>query len=656
MFRHNTNRETCPESWETRPKEKTGRNKTMKHRILAAVLCVCLALTSLYIPALAGDTENGTPAPMEEPVEATPAPAETTPAPVEEMTVEAEEQPLEAADVPSTQAWGDPKIHGVVLEVGTYYKNDPSASCGFSEATADDYNFYFDGTTLFLRNADLKGTGNQPMGSALLTVFIPLVIDLTGENRFSVNANYTPITGGDITIRGDGSLALEGGITAITRLTMESGTVTVDRIQPRSFGASGKGLCYKGGNFTATAFGGDGDGSYGPYYGLNIIAEFYRWKTNLSKDYMPSIFETCPDPNGISLSLVQMDDPFRSKLRVNPATNEWEVSYDGGTTWKSLGVKATGEDGKDGRDGRTPSVGLNGNWWIGSMDTGVKAVGTDGRDGVDGKNGADGLTPAIGENGNWWIGDTDTGVKAGGADGKDGTDGLTPTIGENGNWWIGDTDTGVKAAASDGRDGADGKDGVDGKDGANGKDGVDGKDGTDGAQGAPGLTPSIGGNGNWWLGNTDTGVRAAGTTGATGAAGATGATGATGAAGRNGTDGKDGKDGKDGVGIREVSLNGSGELIVTLTDGTETNLGKITGKDGAPGVGISSVQVGENGMLTVTLSNGESVEAGAVFSAQEGKTVKTVSYITAAAAVLAFLWLAVLTALFAKSRRTAVHR
>jgi len=50
------------------------------------------------------------------------------------------------------------------------------------------------------------------------------------------------------------------------------------------------------------------------------------------------------------------------------------------------------------------------------------------------------------------------------------------------------------------------------------------------------------------------------------------------------------------------------------------------------------------------------VEAGAVFSAQEGKTVRTVSYITAAAAALAFLWLAVLTTLFAKSRRTAVHR
>ena len=48
--------------------------------------------------------------------------------------------------------------------------------------------------------------------------------------------------------------------------------------------------------------------------------------------------------------------------------------------------------------------------------------------------------------------------------GKDGKDGLTPYIGENGNWWIGDTDTGVRAAAVDGKDGADGKDGTAGKD------------------------------------------------------------------------------------------------------------------------------------------------------------------------------------------------
>ena len=46
-----------------------------------------------------------------------------------------------------------------------------------------------------------------------------------------------------------------------------------------------------------------------------------------------------------------------------------------------------------------------------------------------------------------------------GSDGTDGVDGLpgkdgdTPFIGENGTWWIGTTDTGVKAAASDGEPG-----------------------------------------------------------------------------------------------------------------------------------------------------------------------------------------------------------
>ena len=53
-----------------------------------------------------------------------------------------------------------------------------------------------------------------------------------------------------------------------------------------------------------------------------------------------------------------------------------------------------------------------------------------------------------------------------GSDGSDGTDGLTPYIGSNGNWWIGSTDTGIKATSSDGKDGKNGVDGQDGKDGA----------------------------------------------------------------------------------------------------------------------------------------------------------------------------------------------
>ena len=97
-----------------------------------------------------------------------------------------------------------------------------------------------------------------------------------------------------------------------------------------------------------------------------------------------------------------------------------------------------------------------------------------------------------------------------GQDGVDGKDGDTPYIGENGNWWVGDVDTGVNATV--GKDGHDGTDGI---------DGVDGKDGE---------TPYIGENGNWWVGDVDTGVNAT-----------------VGKDGTNGTDGKDGEDGKDGV-------------------------------------------------------------------------------------------------------------
>lgn len=67
-----------------------------------------------------------------------------------------------------------------------------------------------------------------------------------------------------------------------------------------------------------------------------------------------------------------------------------------------------------------------------------------------------------------------------------GENGLTPFIGENGNWWIGDTDTGVNAQGGSG--------------GGSSKDG---------------LTPFIGANGNWWIGEEDTGVQAEGKDGRT---------------------------------------------------------------------------------------------------------------------------------------------
>lgn len=57
--------------------------------------------------------------------------------------------------------------------------------------------------------------------------------------------------------------------------------------------------------------------------------------------------------------------------------------------------------------------------------------------------------------------------------GKDGKDGITPTIGENGNWYIGDTDTGKPSR------------------GETGPAGADGHPGSDGAPGPVGATPNI---------------------------------------------------------------------------------------------------------------------------------------------------------------------
>ena len=105
-----------------------------------------------------------------------------------------------------------------------------------------------------------------------------------------------------------------------------------------------------------------------------------------------------------------------------------QYSTDGGSTWTNLIAVADlkGADGKPGAagaDGVTPHIGDNGNWYVGSTDTGKPsrgATGAPGKDGADGKpgaTGADGITPHIGDNGNWYIGDDDTGKPSRGEQG-----------------------------------------------------------------------------------------------------------------------------------------------------------------------------------------------------------------------------------------------
>lgn len=96
--------------------------------------------------------------------------------------------------------------------------------------------------------------------------------------------------------------------------------------------------------------------------------------------------------------------------------------------------------------------------------------------------------------------------------------------------------------------------------------------GQDGVSGADGITPHIGDNGNWFIGETDTNKPSQGTNGV---------------------------NGNDGVGITKSEVNTSGELVITYSNGDSANLGKIVGKDGLDGTngqnGLSAYEIAKNG-------------------------------------------------------------
>ena len=132
-----------------------------------------------------------------------------------------------------------------------------------------------------------------------------------------------------------------------------------------------------------------------------------------------------------------------------------------------------------------------------------------------------------------------------GADGAPGADGYSPTASveqstDGAKITITDKSGTTEAVVKNGKDGANGRDGADGQPGRDGTDGAPGRDGVDGQPGKDGITPTIGDNGNWFLGATDTGKPSRGATGDTGPTGPQGIQGEQGAAGPQGPAGKDG--------------------------------------------------------------------------------------------------------------------
>ena len=73
--------------------------------------------------------------------------------------------------------------------------------------------------------------------------------------------------------------------------------------------------------------------------------------------------------------------------------------------------------------------------------------------------------------------------------------------------------------------------------------------------------------------------------------------------------GDKGEQGVNGVGVKSVMIDESGNLIITLTDETVHNAGRVTGDKGDKGdtgnvgVGVKTTEIDENGNLIITLTD-----------------------------------------------------
>lgn len=135
--------------------------------------------------------------------------------------------------------------------------------------------------------------------------------------------------------------------------------------------------------------------------------------------------------------------------------------------------------------------------WLASLKGATGAAGANGKDGENGK------TPYVGENGNWYIGTDDTGKPSRGAKGEPGTDGVTPTFsiesvetGEPGTdaevTMTGDAPNhGLRFVIPRGDKGDTGSPGAKGDKGEPGAKGEQGSPGAKGDKGDTGATPNL---------------------------------------------------------------------------------------------------------------------------------------------------------------------
>ena len=254
------------------------------------------------------------------------------------------------------------------------------------------------------------------------------------------------------------------------------------------------------------------------------------------------------------------NDGISPKIKINPITNEWEISTDNGLTYVSTEIKATGEKGDKGEKGDTGATGATGAKGE-KGDKGDQGIqGIQGEKGEKGDKGADGVSVTgvkINENNKLVIalseGDPiiiDKSVV--GADGKNGNGISKVTLTEDFYLVFNYTD-----GTSSDKIGP-----IKGADGTNGADGLTPILTLDGESGN--LSVKYGENGTITLLGNIKGIK--------------GDTGDTGATGVKGDKGAQGEKGDTGRGIAKTEII-DGELIVTYTDNTTQNAGKVKEDD-----------------------------------------------------------------------------
>ncbi len=220
--------------------------------------------------------------------------------------------------------------------------------------------------------------------------------------------------------------------------------------------------------------------------------------------------------------------------------------------------------------------------------------------GQDGVSGADGITPHIGDNGNWFIGETDTNKPSQGTNGVNGNDGVgvaKSEVNTSGELVItysnGDSTNLGKIVGKDGLDGTNGIDGVGITNASINSDGQLVLNFSDGK--TVNLDKVVGMNGTDGISVTNSEINSNGELVLTYSNGqrsnlgvVVGADGKDGLNGQDGKDGQNGTDGKNGIGITNAEINNSGELILTYSNGTSANLGKVVGDDGKDGADLSN--------------------------------------------------------------------